>query len=82
MLHLLLHWPEQADLALWPFALDYAIFVWNTLPSKRTHWSPNEISGRTRADPIVLSRLRVWGYPVYVLDPALQDGKKIPKWFP
>jgi hypothetical protein len=24
----------------------------------------------------------VWGAPVYVLDPALQDGKKIPKWSP
>jgi hypothetical protein len=22
----------------------------------------------------------VWGYPVYVLDPKLQGGKKIPKW--
>jgi hypothetical protein len=77
MLHLILHWPEQADLALWPFALDCAIFVWN-----RTHWSPNEIFGGTRADPIVLSRLRVCGCPVYVLDRALQDGKKIPQWFP
>jgi hypothetical protein len=22
----------------------------------------------------------MWGCPVYVLDPKLQDGKKIPKW--
>ena len=22
----------------------------------------------------------VWGCPVYVLDPKLQDGKKLPKW--
>ena len=27
-------------------------------------------------------RLHVLGAPVYVLDPKLQDGKKIPKWEP
>jgi len=29
-----------------------------------------------------LQRLHVWGCPVYVLDPKLQDGKKLPKWQP
>jgi hypothetical protein len=29
-----------------------------------------------------LERCHVWGSPVFVLDPALQDGKKIPKWDP
>jgi len=27
-----------------------------------------------------LQRLRVFGCPVYVLDPKLQDGKTLPKW--
>jgi hypothetical protein len=27
-----------------------------------------------------LQRSHVWGCPVYVLDPKLQDGKEIPKW--
>jgi hypothetical protein len=27
-----------------------------------------------------LQRAHVWGCPVYVLDPTLQDGKKLPKW--
>jgi hypothetical protein len=26
--------------------------------------------------------MHVWGCPVYVLDPKLQDGKKLPKWNP
>eukprot|EP00957_Ditylum_brightwellii_P072341 5498478-Ditylum_brightwellii.AAC.1 len=26
--------------------------------------------------------LHVWGCPEYVLDPTLQDGKKLPKWSP
>jgi hypothetical protein len=29
-----------------------------------------------------LERAHVWGCPVYVLDPMLQDGKKLPKWRP
>ena len=31
---------------------------------------------------LYLLRQHVWGCPVYVLDPRLQDGKKIPKWDP
>jgi hypothetical protein len=29
-----------------------------------------------------LTNAHVWGCPVYVLDPKLQDGKKLPKWDP
>jgi hypothetical protein len=30
----------------------------------------------------LLKRLHVWGNPTYVLDPTIQDGKKLPKWKP
>ena len=26
--------------------------------------------------------MKVWGCPVYVLDPTVQDGKKLPRWKP
>ena len=35
---------------------------------------------KTARDPSKLSELHVWGCPVYVLEPKLQDGKKLPKW--
>ena len=45
--------------------------------------SPNEIWSSVRGDSgTQLSRTHVFGCPVYVLDAALQDGKKIPKWNP
>jgi hypothetical protein len=44
------------------------------------HLSPNDVFGSTKAEHAVLSRLRVWGCPL--LDPSLQDSKKIPKWLP
>jgi hypothetical protein len=48
MLNAILHWSERADLSLWPFALDYAIFVWNTLPNRKTQWSPNVVFSSSR----------------------------------
>ena len=41
-----------------------------------------EIYTGARNDATHLGRMPVWGCPTYVLDPRLQDGKKIPKWKP
>jgi hypothetical protein len=83
VLHAAIHWPEEADLALWPFAVEYAAFIWNHLPREDTHLSPVEIfTGTKSRDYSNILRTHVWGCPVYVLDPRLQDGKKVPKWQP
>lgn len=84
MLNSILHWPSMANLELWPwFALEYAVLILNNLPRRTTHWSPNELFSSSKVSNYeILTRMRVWGCPVYVLDPALQDGKKIPKWKP
>lgn len=81
MLHSLIHWPESADPALWPFAMEHAVYLWNNMPRKDTGLSPLEVFTQTSdmsANP--LQQARVWGCPVFVLDPKLQDGKKLPKW--
>ena len=81
MMHQLLHWPDSYDESLWPFALDHAVFLWNHLPKSSTGPSPHEIfTGSVSATRQDLQSLRVWGCPAWVLDPRLQDGKKIPKW--
>ena len=48
MLHPFIHWPDQANLALWPFALDHAIYLWNNLPSKEMRLSPLELFASSR----------------------------------
>ena len=81
MMHQLLHWPAGFEDDLWPFALGHAITMWNHLPQSRSGLSPLELFTRTkfpRHD--IIRNARVWGCPVYVLDPALQDGHKLPKW--
>ena len=83
MLHASIHWPDAADLELWPFALEHAVYIWNNLPKRDNLLSPLEIFSGTKADSYArLQRTHVWGSPVYVLDPKLQDGKKIPKFNP
>ena len=83
LLHLRLHWPDEFDPNLWPFAMDYAVWIYNQTPqSGRAHLSPDELFSKTRVVNSYLRRARVFGSPTYVLDARLQDGKKIPKWKP
>ena len=81
MMHMLLRWPEAYDPALWPFALEQAVLLWNHIPKQNTRLSPIELfTGVTFPDHNVIQRARVWGCPTWVLDPRLADGKSVPKW--
>jgi hypothetical protein len=81
ILHSIIHWPDSADLELWPFAMDHTVYLWNTLPRKDTFLLPKELYTKIHnVDNTHLQRVHVWGCPVYIVDLKLQDGKKIPKW--
>jgi hypothetical protein len=80
MLHATMQWPGFSFLDLWPFAIAYAIWVHNHLPPSGAGWSPEELWNRTKFNSSPLLRAHVFGCPVYVLDPKLQDNKPIPKW--
>jgi hypothetical protein len=83
MLHSIIHWPAEARPDLWPMALDQAIYLWNNMPKQGTRMAPTELFPGTKFPNYNhLQRAHVWGCPVYVLDPMLQDGKKLPKWRP
>ena len=82
MLHASLHWPDAFQEDLWPFAMDHACWLWNNTPSRESGLSPFEVLSGSVDNCKQISRSRVWGCPAYVLDPKLQDGKKIPKWKP
>ncbi|KAI2489482.1 hypothetical protein MHU86_25099 [Fragilaria crotonensis] len=82
MQHSFLHWPEEFQVELWPFALDHACWMYNHTPHRSHGWAPIEIFCGSSVSCQHLQRVRVWGCPGYVLSPTLQDGKKIPKWAP
>lgn len=82
ILHAAIHWPEETTLDLWPLAMDYAIYLWNRMPRKESGLAPLEIFCGCKLDKTVLRNAHVWGCPAYVLDPKIQDGKKLPRWEP
>jgi hypothetical protein len=79
MIHATMHWPRFRFISLWPLAMTYAIWCYNKIPTNGTGWSPEELWARTKSPRSGLPRAHVFGCPVYVLDPKLQDGGKIPK---
>jgi hypothetical protein len=82
MLHASIMWPDEFDQSLWPFALEYPAWLYNHTPKKDSGLAPIELFCGTRLNCSYLRRAKVWGCPVYVLDPRLQNGMKIPKWEP
>jgi hypothetical protein len=83
LLHFVLHWPQMTKNRdnLWPFAINYAVYMHNHLPIQDKRLSPSELfTGTIFGNYNHLTRAHVFGCPVYVLDPRLQDSKKIPKW--
>jgi hypothetical protein len=81
LLHNILHWPQQARLNLWPYAVDYSVWIWNKLPDASIRLAPLEKFAKASfPDYSHLHGTRVFGCPVFVLHPTLQDAKKLPKW--
>ena len=31
-IHAAIHWPQGVSIDLWPFALDYVVYIWNKMP--------------------------------------------------
>ncbi|GAX10397.1 hypothetical protein FisN_3Lu622 [Fistulifera solaris] len=82
LLHAMIHWPAETSIDLWPFAVDYAVYLWNRLPKKDTGLAPIELFSGVTMNMDVLQKMRVFGCPCYVLDAKVQDGKKLPRWQP
>ena len=82
MIHAAINWGEDGsdDLSLWPFALDHAAWLYNGVPQQNSGLTPLEMVSGCKSDHKDLMRTHVWGCPCYVLDPKLQNNKKLPKW--
>jgi hypothetical protein len=81
ILHASVHWKDGVDTSLWPMDVQYAVHVYNHTPGDNAICPADIYTGGT----VPRHRLRdihVWGSPVYVLDPKLQQGQKLPRWQP
>jgi hypothetical protein len=66
------------DASLWHMALNHAIHIYNNTPNKVV--APAEIFTVSSVPCHRLLDLHVWGCPVYVLYPQMQQGRKLPRW--
>ena len=62
-------------------AVQYVTYVYNNIP-RSNNTSPSDLFFGTRVLRYKLQNMHVWGCHVYVLNPSLQAGKKIPRWEP
>jgi transposase InsO family protein len=77
MLHASLNWPDSTNKNIWPFAVNYAVHLWNHSEGIESGMAPAELFSGVKYNCGLLRHARVWGCPAYVLDPKLQDGKKM-----
>ena len=82
MLHAALRWPGFAERDLWPMALSHAVHLYNQTPRQESGLAPIELFTSTKSEHKYLLNSHPWGCPVYVLEPRLRDGLKVPKWDP
>jgi hypothetical protein len=83
MVHAAVHWPSNFgsdNIRLWLFAVQHAVWLLNRIPNRVTSLTPLKVFTKTKSEHCDLQRAHVWRCPVFILDPFLQDGKKIPKW--
>ena len=80
MHHAALHWPDVADAAFWPLAIQYAVYILNQLPRQDTDRSPLELFKQKKFAASKIQDFYVWGCSVYVLDSGLAAGRSVPRW--
>jgi hypothetical protein len=81
LLHASMRWKDGIDSSLWPMAVSYATYLYNHLPQSNGV-APADLFMGTQIPRHKLKDMHTWGCPVYVLDPKLQQGKKLPRWEP
>ena len=83
LIHAAMRWPEVTDVGLWPMSVTHSAYLHNILPkSSRGNLAPMQLLLNAQLNPKRFDDLHVWGSPVFVLEPALRDGKKLPRWRP
>jgi hypothetical protein len=82
MLHSVIHWPDVADACLWPMAVKHDVFLLKHMPNPQPGISPHDIFTQSCWEQRKFHDLHVLGCPVYCLEKAMRDGKKLPQWQP
>jgi hypothetical protein len=82
LLHAALHWPDATNTQLWPFAVRQAVHLHNFVPDPSNGLSPNDLFTKTKHPAQRFFDLHSLFCPAYVLNKAIADGHKLPRWTP
>jgi hypothetical protein len=80
ILHASIHWKDGIYASLWPQEVTYAAHIYNNTPKDGV--CPAYIFTGSAVPRHRLMHLHVWVCPLYVLDPKIQQGQKLPRWEP
>jgi len=81
LIHAKLSWPDIISENLLPFALQLTVELHNNTPGL-SGLSPLKNFSGVKSHMNRLLDFHPFGCPVFVLDPSLQPGHKIPQWKP
>jgi hypothetical protein len=81
MLHAKMRWPKAVKTLLWPMAMKDAEYIVNRVP-RLNNVCVLDVVMKTVIPRHSLQQLHVWEAPCYVLEPTLQKGFKIRKFYP
>lgn len=80
LIHAMLLWPDIIKEQLWPYTIHLSFNLHNCTPGP-SGFSSEEIFTGIKGR-LHLPNFHPFGCPVFVLDPTLQQGHKIPRWWP
>jgi hypothetical protein len=78
ILHPSMHWKDGIDASLCQKALRYVTHMYNNNPKNGV--SQMDIFTASTVTRHRLMVIHVFGCPVYILDPKVQQGQKLPCW--
>jgi len=81
LIHAMISWPNIVSEQLWPFALQLAVNLHNDTHGP-SGLSPLEIFSGVKSLSNKLCDFHPFGCPIFISDPSLQQGHKIPHWKP
>ena len=81
LVHAKSQWPKAIHLVFWPYALQNAVHLRNTLPTQDENRSRLENFSSINVGARLVNN-QTFGCPVYAMQNALQGGSTIPKWNP